>query len=330
MLYYTFPYVENFHCLAGLCPDSCCKGWEVVIDEPTLQTYQQCSKPIGDYIRKVLTKNEEQEWIFQNQKNGDCPFWNTQKLCDLQLQAGDMLLCDTCRMFPRIPQDYTIFTEQVLSLACPEAAKLVLMQEEPFQAIFSYQEDAPEIMESALPYSLDWMACLRETRTVLLQLLQNKSILLFKALCYGLHYVQQLQDWIEEKTDDFPQMQPIAAAPDFLHQEAILHIYDNMEWMTPEWADWMQQIHLHPVTQADLQAFQVVADGLILHSATSVPIIYIYIGSKHLIMAMSCYNIRNCSLHYMKSLLYPHGNYGKLDSITWRTALKLYSSMQKK
>lgn len=263
MLYYTFPYVENFHCLAGLCPDSCCKGWEVVIDEPTLQTYQQCSKPIGDYIRKVLTKNEEQEWIFQNQKNGDCPFWNTQKLCDLQLQAGDMLLCDTCRMFPRIPQDYTIFTEQVLSLACPEAAKLVLMQEEPFQAIFSYQEDAPEIMESALPYSLDWMACLRETRTVLLQLLQNKSILLFKALCYGLHYVQQLQDWIEEKTDDFPQMQPIAAAPDFLHQEAILHIYDNMEWMTPEWADWMQQIHLHPVTQADLQAFQVVADGLI-------------------------------------------------------------------
>lgn len=74
MLYYTFPYVENFHCLAGLCPDSCCKGWEVVIDEPTLQTYQQCSKPIGDYIRKVLTKNEEQEWIFQNQKNGDWSF----------------------------------------------------------------------------------------------------------------------------------------------------------------------------------------------------------------------------------------------------------------
>ncbi len=263
MLHYTFPYVETFHCLAGACPDSCCKGWEVVIDEPTLQTYQQCSNPIGNRIRKVLTQNEEQEWIFQNQKNGECPFWNAQKLCDLQLLTGDTLLCNTCRMFPRIPQDYTIFTEHILSLACPEAARSVLMQKEPFQAIFSYQEDAPTITESDLPYSLDWMACLRETRTVLLQLFQDTSILLSDALYYGFHYVQQLQDWIEEKTDDFPQMQPIAATPDFLHQETVLHMYDNMEWMTPEWADWMQQIRLHPVTQADLQAFQMVSDDLL-------------------------------------------------------------------
>lgn len=263
MLHYAFPYMEDFHCLAGACPDSCCKGWEVVIDEPTLQTYRQCSKPIGDRIRNVLTKNEDQEWIFQNQKNGNCPFWNAKKLCDLQLQADDALLCDTCRMFPRIPQNYTLFTEHVLSLACPEAAKKVLTQEEPFHAVFSHQDDSPAIPEEELPYSLDWMACLRETRSILLQLLQNPSLLLSDALCYGLHYVQQLQDWIEEKTDDFPQMQSIAAKPDFLYQEAILHMYDNMEWMTPEWADWMQQIRLHPVTKTDLQAFQTVADDLI-------------------------------------------------------------------
>ena len=45
MQHYTFPYTEVFHCTAGDCPDSCCKGWEIVIDPKTLQTYQQtCSQ----------------------------------------------------------------------------------------------------------------------------------------------------------------------------------------------------------------------------------------------------------------------------------------------
>ena len=28
-------YFENFHCLAGACPHSCCIGWEVVVDDGT-------------------------------------------------------------------------------------------------------------------------------------------------------------------------------------------------------------------------------------------------------------------------------------------------------
>ena len=261
MQHYTFPYTEVFHCTAGDCPDSCCKGWEIVIDPKTLQTYQQTCSPIGETIRSTLTKNEDDEWMFQNREDGNCPFWNAEKLCDLQIQAGEHLLCDTCRQFPRIPQDYTLFTEHVLSLACPEAARLVLTQTEPFQAIpLTQAEPSEPINEAELPYSLNWMNCLLETRAVLLQLFQETSIPLAEALCYGLHYVQQFQDWIEEKTDDFPELQPIPSKPVFLHHESVLHLYDTLEWMTPEWADWMQQIQQHPVTDADLQAFAKVAE----------------------------------------------------------------------
>ena len=66
MQHYTFPYTEAFHCTAGDCPDSCCKGWEIVIDPKTLQTYQQTCSPIGETIRSTLTKNEDDEWMFQN------------------------------------------------------------------------------------------------------------------------------------------------------------------------------------------------------------------------------------------------------------------------
>lgn len=261
---YTFSYTEAFHCIAGKCPDSCCKGWEIVVDPETLQTYQQTSAPIGATIRKALTKNEDDEWIFQNREDGNCPFWNTEKLCDLQIQAGEHLLCDTCRNFPRIPQDYTLFTEHVLSLACPEAARLVLTQTEPFQAIpLAPIEESSPIKEEDLPYSLNWMNCLLETRAVLLQLFQETSIPLSDALCYGLHYAEQFQDWIEEKTDDFPELQPIPSEPAFLHHESVQHLYKDLEWMTPEWADWMRQIQDHPVTDADLQAFTAIAEPLI-------------------------------------------------------------------
>ena len=152
MQHYTFPYTEAFHCTAGDCPDSCCKGWEIVIDPKTLQTYQQTCSTIGETIRSTLTKNEDDEWMFQNREDGNCPFWNAEKLCDLQIQAGERLLCDTCRQFPRIPQDYTLFTEHVLSLACPEAARLVLTQTEPFQAIpLTQAEPSEPINEAELP-----------------------------------------------------------------------------------------------------------------------------------------------------------------------------------
>jgi lysine-N-methylase len=263
MIHRKFPYAERFHCLAGNCPDSCCTGWEIVVDAQTLQTYQTCSEAIGETIRQNLTHNEEQEWIFRNRENGDCPFWNQQQLCDLQIQAGDALLCETCRQFPRIPQDYTFFIEHVLSLACPEAARLILTQEEPFQAIETDDQQPVTVSDTALPYSMDHMECLQYTRSVLLRLLQTTSIPLSDALLYGLHYVQRLQDWIDEKTEDFPTLQPIPATPDFLYTPALQQAYASMEWLTPQWADWMQQIQDHPVTENDFIRFQQIASDFV-------------------------------------------------------------------
>ena len=165
MQHYTFPYTEAFHCTAGDCPDSCCKGWEIVIDSKTLQTYQQTCSPIGETIRSTLTKNEDDEWMFQNREDGNCPFWNAEKLCDLQIQAGERLLCDTCRQFPRIPQDYTLFTEHVLSLACPEAARLVLTQTEPFQAIPITQSEPSERSGTPLFLELDELPACNSCRS---------------------------------------------------------------------------------------------------------------------------------------------------------------------
>ena len=47
-------YFENFHCLAGACPHSCCIGWEVVVDDSTAARYREVPGPLGDKLRAAL------------------------------------------------------------------------------------------------------------------------------------------------------------------------------------------------------------------------------------------------------------------------------------
>ena len=41
-------YYEDFRCLAGACPHTCCEKWEVVIDEDTAVFYETVPGPRGD------------------------------------------------------------------------------------------------------------------------------------------------------------------------------------------------------------------------------------------------------------------------------------------
>ena len=39
---YTKPhFYDTFECLADRCPDTCCAGWQIVIDEDSLDKYEQ-------------------------------------------------------------------------------------------------------------------------------------------------------------------------------------------------------------------------------------------------------------------------------------------------
>ena len=34
-------YIKEFHCIADKCSDTCCAGWEIVLDEDALERYEQ-------------------------------------------------------------------------------------------------------------------------------------------------------------------------------------------------------------------------------------------------------------------------------------------------
>lgn len=129
MKVYCPPYYQTFRCIAGECPDSCCHEWQVAVDEASAARYCALEGALGDALRSALY-DEEGCTLMRNQ-NGRCPMWRDDGLCRIQAELGEGALCDVCRDFPRLRQDYGDFVELSLEMSCPEAARIMLGQDFP-------------------------------------------------------------------------------------------------------------------------------------------------------------------------------------------------------
>ena len=150
-------YFEQFRCLAGACPHTCCAKWEVVIDEETAQRYQELSDPLGEKLRAVLRYDEDGDACFPLD-GGRCPFLDGEGLCEIHRKLGEDATSITCREHPRFVEDYGPFREITLSASCPAANALLLGSREVLT--FREREDgAPG--EPGDPW-LSWLLPLRQ------------------------------------------------------------------------------------------------------------------------------------------------------------------------
>lgn len=154
-----FPqFYDKFKCIADKCPDSCCKDWDVVVDDDSAEFYSTVKGGFGDKLRSLMITDSDGDRIFEAQ-NGKCPFWNDKMLCDIFINCGEEHLCQTCREFPRLVQDYTAFSEHMLSFACPEAARIMLENSKCFDCIELF-----EVSGDDLGYPSDMMNFLLAAR----------------------------------------------------------------------------------------------------------------------------------------------------------------------
>ena len=50
----SLDYTEGFSCLAGSCPDTCCKDWEIILDEDAISRYQKMPGVLGEQVRAAM------------------------------------------------------------------------------------------------------------------------------------------------------------------------------------------------------------------------------------------------------------------------------------
>ncbi len=134
MKHYYPAYYESFLCIAADCPDSCCRGWDVVIDSDTERFYRSVNGDLGKQLREAIISDSDGDRIFRLADNKNCPFWGEDKLCDIYRKLGEEHLCETCAKFPRLTMEYEDMTEHTLALACPEAARLILSTDNAYSA----------------------------------------------------------------------------------------------------------------------------------------------------------------------------------------------------
>jgi len=115
-------YYNQFKCIADKCPDTCCAGWAIVIDDKTMESYKNMTGEAGEYVRD---KVDFEENIYK--RCGErCAFLNDSNLCDLIINQGEDKLCKTCTRYPRHFEEYGDLVEAALSMSCPVAAGLII------------------------------------------------------------------------------------------------------------------------------------------------------------------------------------------------------------
>jgi lysine-N-methylase len=141
MLYIKPAFYDKFKCIADKCTDSCCIGWEINIDDETMDVYKNMHTEFGSKIRANIVKDEDDTYSFKLLKGERCPFLNKSNLCDIITNCGEDNICYICKEHPRFYNDFQEVTEYGLGLCCEEVVRLLLENDEPLEFVAFNDED---------------------------------------------------------------------------------------------------------------------------------------------------------------------------------------------
>ncbi len=231
MILRTPSFYKDFKCIAGVCPDSCCQGWEVDADEQSLEYYKNLTGDIRKKIDSVLDKDEFGNTIFKLADKKRCPFLNHENLCDMHIAIGGEHTPYTCRMFPRFINDFGGTREMGVSFSCPVASDMMWGLTEPMSFVDELNDLPPELNEiDAQTYFY-----LSKARKKAFDIVQDRSLPIYQRLInlldFGVETQQDLEEY-KEGTD------PIL----------FFDVFRNPELINPQWLERVDNGSVKPVS----------------------------------------------------------------------------------
>lgn len=186
-------YYKEFKCIADKCEDTCCAGWEIVIDDETYEKYEKVEGNFGLRLKNEIIEDEG-EHIFVL-KGNDCAFLNKNKMCDIYSELGEDALCYTCQQYPRYTEEYGSIREVGLSLSCPEAARIILNDSKRVEFVLS-EDDGMVTDYNDINY--DMFMQIISSRKIVFDILQDRSMPLENRIAVILKFAQDIQQKIDD------------------------------------------------------------------------------------------------------------------------------------
>ena len=276
-------YFDQFRCIAGDCTDSCCKEWDVQVDDTAAAFYLQLPGDLGDRLRQVL-KEEDGEMVMTI-VDGRCPMWREDGLCRIQAALGHDALCKTCQEFPRLTHDFGDFQERGLELSCPEAARFILRN--PDFAYISeevYGGEEPEYDQEAME---DLLRSRQIARDILADTLHPVNEVLALLLMYGYQAQAELDG---EEILDFDPDGTLEAARNFAGQgdaQLMLDFFKELEILSPAWLERLEHPEQAPWSREHLTLARYFVDRYWLQAVSDYDLV-----SRVKLAVISCLVIR--------------------------------------
>ena len=251
MRYIKPDFFETFACTADRCPDTCCAGWQIMIDEESLDRYAEVKGTFGKRLRNSI--DWEEGAFYQN--NRRCAFLNDQNLCDLYIALGGESLCDTCRKYPRHVEEYEGLREWSLSLSCPVAAEMILTQQG-FWNFMIVEDDEPDELEDEFEdFDILLFTQLEDARNVVFAALKDdENIVSYgavgKHMNAALNLAEKMQNSLEEGSF-FEIEESIAnyhvntleeTVKSYQESLDLYHQIYDLERLRPEWTDVLNEL----------------------------------------------------------------------------------------
>ena len=117
-----FPYYyKDFKCIADRCRHSCCVGWEIDVDDETLERYEAFDAPLRDEILSHISDR-----AIGLCDDGRCPFLDECGLCRIISSHGESAVSVICREHPRFYHTVRGRSEGGIGAVCEEACRIIL------------------------------------------------------------------------------------------------------------------------------------------------------------------------------------------------------------
>lgn len=247
MRYVKPQYYDSFVCSADQCPASCCQGWQIVIDEESLNSYWNEK---GDFGNRLKNSIDWESGTFCQYK-GRCEFLNERNLCDIQEMLGENGLCDTCRNYPRHVEEFEGVREYSLSLSCPEAAKIMITDQK-YVELVEWETDEEEEFEEGFDFL--FYTQLLDARKILWNIMQDReedmrirleACLLFARKmqkCLEKEAYSCVDEWLRIHENDFRRDYELAKRQwkekknnQWIIRKREITLLKSLEWLDPSW-----------------------------------------------------------------------------------------------
>ena len=244
---YTKPYYYNeFKCIADKCPDTCCAGWQIVIDDETLDKY---TSEKDEFSHRLKNSIDWAEGVFY-QNNGRCAMLNDNNLCDLVTAKGEKALCKTCHLYPRHIEEFEGVREYSLSLSCPVAAKMILEDTNKLTFDVKENDDIDPLEDEFEDFDFFMYTQLEGVREVIFKIIQNRDLSVDNRMLYIMDMARKLQQAVDEQevykmediANQYQDIEEKAIEDKFEKVKSAYELFNELEVLRQDWPEIIEDL----------------------------------------------------------------------------------------